>query len=57
MQKRKSRPVVAISEFINDEEGGELSPDSAGIRTGTHKEKEVTHVEIQGNGFAELSND
>ena len=44
-QRRKSRPMVVIQEFVPDEEQ-EQSPLYTGPGTGTHKE--VTHVEVSG---------
>ena len=54
LQRRKSVPMVAITEFIPDIDENQ-SPMLDGSYTGSHKE--VTIVEVKGDGFGALSND
>ena len=48
MQARKSRPMVAITEYIPDEEDDEELEE--GQLTGKHKE--VVHCEVKGDGVS-----
>ena len=56
LQSKKSRPMVAISEFIQDPLQVQ-SPMYTTDKPSENQTTEVTHVEVKGDGFAELTSD